>query len=178
MKKLNLAELTPDPLTLAGIEANCKTITISGYVVSSDKNTISLSKNQTGRSFCEYPLSSVVAAFKSDEKSAEVTLLIKEDTQVRYISYGKVKDENCCCTKCDNSDIDVKEARPYKSIHPLLAALQLLEIELKNRTGSAFLSCGEKFSDCIRKGGNYDECRLKESTCLFNETYGPSIPSF
>jgi|GEM_PF-4412009 len=178
MKKLNLAELTPDPLTLARIEADCKTITISGYVVSSDKNVISLSKNQTGKFFCEYPISSVIAAFKSHAESTEITLLIKEDTQVRYISHGKVKDENCHCTECDNKDTGVLEARPYKSIHPLLAAMQLLEIKLKNVSGSAFLSCGEKFSDCLREGGNKEECRIKENICLFNENFGSSIPSF
>lgn len=174
MKKLNLEQLKPDPLASALHETEFETIIVSGYIICAHKNTISLAKNQLSRSFCEYPREAIVAAFKNSEKSEKVTLIIKKDILIRHVSYSKVNEKACGCP--DENIPGVKEARPLKSIHAALAELQTEINRIKSSVGtgpgSVFLSCGEKFSDCMRKTGDLENCRFEEDICIHHGTFG------
>jgi hypothetical protein len=174
MKTLNLEQLQPDPLTLARYEAKFETITVSGYVINTDKKTISLTKNKKSKSYCEYPRNSIIAAFESNKKPNKVTLLIKKETDVKNISYSKVNDKNCSCK--GDKEPEIMEARPWKSIHPEIAK-QLAEMRriidsVGNGPGATFLSCREKFDDCkFDKEKSYDDCRFEENICLHKGTF-------
>lgn len=175
MKKLPLSRLTADPLTKARAEADTETVTISGYIRSTDEDTISICEKQTSQSYVEYPRSAIEAAFNTDEKSTKVTLVVAGDAKVRTVKESFAKDVNgkkdC---GCGGSDPDVKEARPPKSIHPALAAFinEVAKIKAGLGKGSIDLKCSDARTECIQKGLSTEECDRVFDECIANNLFG------
>lgn len=169
MKEIDLSKLTADPLSKARCEADGETITISGYIRSVHKDTISLTDTQTSSSYTEYPRSSVIAAFEDDKKPGKITLLVLSDTEVKIVTTRRMNTFKNS-KKCRCSDIGVAEARPLDSIHPALAELarEIARIKAETSKGSCELGCGEGRADCFRNGGTKEECNLNDMMCHMN----------
>jgi hypothetical protein len=172
MEKINLSKISPDPLTEACSQTDEETITVTGYVRSTDEDTISVCEDQTSRSFVEYPRRSIVGAFKEDEDPAKVTFLVKSGAIVRIIRHSRA-DKVPGKKTCGCSDPDVREARPLGSIHPALAefAREVARIKREASGDSIELKCAEARADCFRKGGTVEECNGAFIECLITNTF-------
>ena len=174
MKLLNPDQLKPNPIVQALLKAKGATISVSGYVVENNQSTISISKNLGSKTYCEYPREAIVAAYQNNKKSKKVTLIVLQDADVRYIKHAKAKRHDCSCN--EDGEIGVAEARPWKSIHPELAKQMALLAKMMASVGTGpgatYLSCGEKFSDCMREGGTEEDCRFDEEICIQQGKFG------
>ncbi len=178
MEPIDLAKLAPDHLTKAIAESDGQTVTVSGYVRSTDKATISICMNRTSRSYTEYPRSSVVAAFRDDEESTKVTLLVASDAEVRIVRHARAS-ESYGAWACGYPDIGVQEARPLGSIHPALAALAAEMRAVKDflKKSSDRLKCDLKRHDNIIEGKDPEKTALEYRNCLSGfPPEDPNIP--
>ena len=171
MKSLDISKLEADPLLKARAKANVKTITISGYIRSINKDTFTICSSQMSKSYIECPYSAIIAAFKCDEKTTKITFLINNDTSIRIAKDCQVSELNRNkLYGCDDNDIGVAEARPWKSIHPALAELkaeiQKIKDFLGTGPGSRNLNCDTAFHNNIINGMNVDEAEFERKLCL------------
>lgn len=176
---LDLSKLEADPLAKAQANASNKAITISGYIYSTDNNTISICESQVSQLRIVFPRSSIIAAFKDDDKARKTTFLINGDAIISAQAkdlFGK-KEYEC-------ADTGVAEARPLGSIHPQLAKLQALKLKIKKMMGqgpgSKELSCGGKHYECtLNPKTTIGECDNDLTACLifdaFDFGYKPNL---
>ena len=163
MEPIDLFKLAPDPLTKAIAESAGQTVAVSGYVRSTDEDTISISNDPTSRSYVEYPRSSVAAAFRDDE-STKVTLLVASEAEVRIVRHARASGSTGA-RACGCPDIGVQEARPLGSIHPALAELAAEMRAIKGflKESSGRLKCELERHGRIIKGEDSEISELKSS---------------
>lgn len=169
MKLVHISQLKADPITEARIAAKGKVTPISGYIHSTCDDFIRISTSRGSQSHIECPKADVLAAFKSDEKSGKIILLVANSAQIRRISQFKARelnDKKHC--ECDNGT-GVAEARPLDSIHPALAALaaelRLVKEMVGTGPGARALRCAEAHHDAIINGGNVEDANFNRDLC-------------
>jgi len=163
MKKLDIDKLSPDPFAAAVIGANYETAVVSGYIRSTDRDTISICKNRLDKSTIEFSRKSIVAAFNFDEKSTKVIFLIKKDTEIRSIKYRAVGGHDCHCS--DDNDTGISERIPLppelRKINAELAAV----LAYLDRTRSPDLACAAEHHNCTIGGLGEDLCDFLRTEC-------------
>lgn len=167
MQPVDLSELAPDPLTKAIAESAGHTVTVSGYVRTTNKDAISICKDQTSGSYVEYPRSSIAAAFRDDSESTKVTLLVASEAEVRVVRHVRASDSTEAMA-CGCLEIGVQQARPLGSIHPALAALAAEMRAIKDflKKGSVELKCELDRHGRIIQGEDPEKTALEYRNCL------------
>lgn len=174
MKKLRLSELKPDPILNNRFHAQKNLIPIAGFLVDANETELSISSSRFGHSYRTYSKKAISAVYQTSKKSERIVLLVDKASYVKHVRVEPVTNTSCSCES--EEEIGVAEARPLKSIHKELAK-QLADMrktmaDIGNLPGASDLSCGEKFSDCMREGGIEEDCRLDEEICRFHDTFG------
>lgn len=112
MKTIEIEKIQPDPLAAALASTDKETVTVTGYVSSVDKASISLCDTRDGISCTEYPRTAIIAAF-SDEKSDKLTLLVDANARVKVVTTTRAGSQTAkaraaggagCGTECKSSD--------------------------------------------------------------------------
>lgn len=177
MKPVDLSKLKADPLTKAIAESAGKTVAVSGYVRSINEDAISISKDPTSRSYVEYPRSSVAVAFRDDDESTIVTLLVASEAEVRIVRHARASDSTGA-RKCGCPDIGVQEARPYGSIDSALGEFveEMRAIKASLKESSGRLTCDLERHGRIIKGEDPEKIALEHRNCLLGFPSDDSSP--
>ncbi len=175
MDKSKAVEIQIDPILEAKVKADCSTIVIHGYVSKATKETVTIHKTRSIDSFLQIPRNAIVSAHT--EENSKTVLLVKADAEILFTRMGLASEfvgQSCGCD--GGSDVGVAEARPYKSIHPMLAQLQLAMIALRASVGSgpgaAILKCESNYHDSIVAGKDPDEADIARTACLMGISPG------
>lgn len=177
MEPIDLSKLAPDPLTKAIAESAGQTVAVSGYVRSTNEDTIAICKDPTSRSYVEYPRSSVAVAFRDDDESTKVTLLVASEAEVRIVRHARASGSTGA-RACGCPDIGVQEARPLGSIHPALAELaaEMRAIKAFLKESSGRLKCDLERHGRIIQGEDPEKVDLEYRNCLLGVPSEDSSP--
>lgn len=177
MKSIDLSKLTPDPLAQAIAESAGQTVAVSGYVRSTNEDTIAICEDPKSRSYIEYPRSSVAVAFRDDDESTKVTLLVASEAEVRIVRLARASGSTGARV-CECPDIGVQEARPLGSIHPALAELaaEMRAIKAFLKESSGRLKCDLERHGRIIQGEDPEKVDLEYRNCLLGVPSEDSSP--
>jgi hypothetical protein len=170
MQPLDVDKLTADTFAEKVSELDGKYVRVTGYIRSSDKKAFCLCKSQTSSSYIKFERSAVLAAFEDEKKEGQVTFLIASDAQVdvvRRYEASQIDTSDRC--GCGPGGVGVAEARPYKSIHPALAALQAHYLAVMGSIGTGpgadELNCESAYFDNRINGLSEDEALTRLNEC-------------
>ena len=171
MQRLDVDKLTADAFAEKVSELNGKYVCVTGYIRSVGKRAFRICKTQTSLSHIKFEKSAVLAAFEDEEKEGQVTFLLASDAQVdvvRRCEASQIDASDSC--GCGPVDVGVAEARPYASIHPLLAALQAERLAILGSIGTGpgarELKCQLGFHADLLAGKGMDRAQMNLDSCL------------
>jgi hypothetical protein len=171
MQPLDVDKLTADTFAEKVSELNGKYVSVTGYIRSVGKRAFSVCKSQTSLSHIKFERSAVLAAFEDEKREGQVTFLIASDAQVdvvRRCDASQIDTSDSC--GCGPGGVGVVAARPYKSIHPLLAAAQAEYLAIMGSIGTGpgarELSCQLGYHDDLIGGVSADEAGIRRDACL------------
>lgn len=156
MERIDPTELRPDEYVQALKSAGRDAVIATGYVVDSDRHTVSISRTPRGSSWTEYPVSGIEAAF-IDEDSRQATLIVTGDAEVIHISTGTA------------SDVDtVATLQPRDKIDRILGEFDRLRQTFRElvKAMPCEFGCGAARIDCVSGEGDPSQCNRRWEECL------------